>query len=482
MERKHQRGVGREAIHPGDLMGKPDHDATEVLAHPVIVLELNELCPPILDRMMEAGELPNFAALHARSDVRVTWADESEDLEPWVQWVTLHTGQLQSVHGAEQLDEGYKIEMPRIWDVLDGMGYATMVFGSMNARTDSESVFLTPDPWSSRVQASDPSFQPLHDFVAFNVTEHTNRSARPDVRIVVNFLRFLARRGLLKSFVGDAVRQLVSERMSRQDLRWRRALLLDRLLWSVFEDEYKRRLPDFATFFANSTAFLQHRYWRHMEPEAYEVKPSDEDMASYGDAVSTSYRQMDELVGRAMKLAGPNGRIVFATGLSQEANLRYEHIGGKFVYRPRSFEGLTKAAGGPDGVSFEPVMTHQAWASCRNEADAIAFEAAMTGLRAGERKVMECRREGSRVFFCCDLISQVEDGMMLITQAGESIEFDKLFASVGQVNNSQHHPDGALWIERSDAKCVVHRGKTPLARGFELILDMFNRPSERRAA
>src|SRR5687767_11242660 len=88
---------------------------------PVIMMELNELCPPIIERMMAAGELPNFRLLHAKSDVHVTWTDDP-DLEPWVQWVTLHTGQTQDVHGARELDEGHRIKLPRVWDMLGERG------------------------------------------------------------------------------------------------------------------------------------------------------------------------------------------------------------------------------------------------------------------------------------------------------------------------------------------------------------------------
>ena len=84
---------------------------------PVLVLELNELCPPIIDRMMDDGELPNFRKLHKSSDVYVAHTDDPT-LEPWVQWPTFHTGQTEHVHGATELDEGHLIKTPRIWDAL----------------------------------------------------------------------------------------------------------------------------------------------------------------------------------------------------------------------------------------------------------------------------------------------------------------------------------------------------------------------------
>ena len=449
-------------------------------AGPVIMMELNELCPPIVDRMMAAGELPNFKRLHARSDVHVTWTDD-EDLEPWVQWVTLHTGKRQDVHGARELDEGHRIGLPRVWDMLAERGRTSLVFGSMNIGAGSDKVFLLPDPWSTRVEPSDPAWKPFHDFISFNVTEHANRRARADRKATLAFARFMVSRGLSLATVMKAVRQLAAERTSSADVKWGRAHILDLMMWDVFEKEYQRRKPDFATFFANSTAYLQHRYWRHMEPEAYLVKPSAEEMTAYGGAIGHSYRHMDWLLGRAMRLAGSRGRIVFATGLSQEANLRYEHIGGKFVYRPHSFDALNTFMGGPK-ATFEPVMTHQAWASLATAADAERFEHLLGQLQANGASVIDSRRNENRVFFWCKFISKVDADLVLTNaESGERKDFAELFGLVGQVNNSQHNRNGCFWVERADGKGMVHVAKLPLEQAVPLLLDMFAGAAPRTA-
>ncbi len=442
-------------------------------AGPVIMMELNELCPPIIDRMMAAGELPNFKRLHAKSDVHVTWTDDP-DLEPWVQWVTLHTGQVQDLHGAKELDEGHLIKLPRVWDMLGKRGLSSMVFSSMNAAAiPSDKVFLVPDPWSTRVEPTDAAWKPFHDFISFNVTEHANKRAKPDRKAVLAFVRFIVSRGLSIATVMKTVRQLAAERTSKADVKWGRALILDLMMWDVFEKEYQRRKPDCATFFANSTAYLQHRYWRHMEPEVYQVKPSAEEMAAYGDAIEASYRHMDWLIGRAMRLVGPKGRIVFATALSQEANLRYEHIGGKFVYRPHSFEELNAFMGGPK-ATFEPVMTHQAWASLESAADADRFEHLLSQVQSNGVSVFDWRRNENRIFFWCKFISKV-DADLVVTNAetGARKDFADLFGSLGQVNNSQHNRNGCFWVERSDGQGKVHEAKLPLGQAMPLLLDMF---------
>lgn len=443
---------------------------------PVIVLELNELCPPILDRMMAEGRLPNFKSLHAKSDVYVTHTDDPS-LEPWVQWPSFHTGQPESVHGAAELDQGHMIDQKRIWDVLADQGLSSVVFGSMNGDTKRrDKVFLVPDPWSAQVGATDPAFDVFHKFISFYVTEHTNPNAKPSKATAAAFLKFMLARGLSVPTMFQAAAQVASEKTSSFDRKWRRAMLLDLMMWDVFEHTYKKRRPDFATFFANSTAFLQHRYWRHMSPDEYKVVPSDEDMRAYGGAVEASYEHMDRLVGRAMKLGGPDTRLVLATALSQEANTSYEHIGGKFVYRPHDFAAVFEWLGGPQPKSFEPVMTHQAWASFETEAQAIEAEARLDAAQSNGNTIMEWRRTDNRLFFWCGLISQVAPGMELThATSGERIAFDKLFMLVGQVNNSQHCRDGAFWAQRASGAGEVHGDKLPLEEAHDLLLELAGR-------
>jgi hypothetical protein len=443
------------------------------------MLELNELCPPIIEKMMAAGDLPNFKRLHETSDVYQTWADD-EDLEPWVQWVTLHTGTPQSVHGAKELDQGHLIRQTRLWDQLADDGVRSLIFGSMNARTEKPGVALVPDPWTKHVDPTNADFKVFHQFIASHVQEHTSVNAKLDTGAWLAFGSFMLRRGLSLGSISSAAKQLLGERTSGRDMRWGRALILDLLMWDVFASEYQATRPDFATFFANSTAFLQHRYWRHMSPDSYQVKPKPEEMAAYGSAVEDSYRHMDALVGRALKMVGSDGRIIFATALSQEANLRYEHIGGKFVYRPLDFQKLGKILG-VSHATFEPVMTHQAWATFEDEASAIAFEAALAAFTANGKSIMEWRRQDTRVLFWCGFISQVDADLVVQSPTGP-VKFHDVFHSLGQVNNSQHCRAGCFWVQRADRRSHVHAHPISLEAAHDLVLATFKNAKSALAA
>ncbi|HEY3586811.1 MAG TPA: hypothetical protein VGK85_06655, partial [Myxococcaceae bacterium] len=89
----------------------------------VIVLEFNELSPVLMRRFIDAGHLPNFRRLHDEAGVWITDAGERPPLlEPWIQWITVHSGQPYAAHGVFNLDEGHRTAAPRIWDVLSAAG------------------------------------------------------------------------------------------------------------------------------------------------------------------------------------------------------------------------------------------------------------------------------------------------------------------------------------------------------------------------
>ena len=441
-----------------------------------LVLELNELCPPLLDRFIAEGHLPNFKKLKQGGDAFVTYTDD-ESLEPWVQWVSFHTGLKQDAHQITELDQGHKITQPSLWDKLADDGQSSLVFGAMNAGPSThENVTIVPDPWSKNVPASKPEFMAFHRFIARQVAEHANPDDKITIGQLTNFGIFCLRNGLSLTTVFNAVKQILSEKTSSRDVYWRRACLLDELMWDVFATTVKRQNPQNAFFFGNSVAFLQHRYWRHMMPEVYKVKPSEDEMASYGDAVLHGYQRFDRLIGKAIDLLGDNGAIVLVTALSQEENLRYEEQGGKFVYRARNFDKVLDFVGAPKGTSVEPVMTHEAWATCETEADAAELLNKFENIRLKQsNSPLFGHREasGKRVMFWCDLETKIaEDSVLVDTTNGKEIAFFDLFASVGQVNNSQHNRDGVFWVYRSPVQLKQADAKIDLTDASRMLLDV----------
>ncbi|MFD1959639.1 hypothetical protein ACFSHP_12310 [Novosphingobium panipatense] len=260
--------------------------------------------------------------------VAVTDAEETApNLEPWIQWVTVHTGLSFAEHGCFNLNEGSDLTAPRLWDLVSRADQTNWICGSMNAAVQPgfRGCFL-PDPWATSAEPVPLNmFRPYARLVRSYVQEH---SGRPEVSPVdvLRFGQFMLRHGLSASSVAALIKQLAQER--RRDVKWRRAMMLDRLQWDVFRSVYKSMQPYLSTFFINSTAHFQHFHWREFEPGLFRIQSSEKQRQTYGDAILAGYQNMDRIVGEALSMARDEANLVLLTALSQQPMLTHEEDGG----------------------------------------------------------------------------------------------------------------------------------------------------------
>jgi hypothetical protein len=441
----------------------------------LILAEFNELSPVLMDKFIAAGKLPNFERLRGESEVYLTDAqEEQENLEPWIQWVTIHSGLSYAEHGIKNLGEGDKLTERNLWDLLSEEGKQVWVCGSMNINYKLPiSGWVLPDPWMRSVKPHpEDELEPYYRFVAANVQEHTREDMPLSRREQLAFLSFMARHGLSPTTLKAIVRQLVDERSS--DVHWKRAVILDKLQFDLFRSHWKRKRPDFATFFLNSTAHFQHLYWRNMEPEHFKVKPEPGEQAVYEDAILYGYEQMDQLVGRLLGLAGDDTVLVFATALSQQPCLTYEDSGGKTLYRPRDFDAFVRAVGLQEPAEVAPVMAEEFHLAFETEEETLAAEAKLNELRFDDRPALSVERRGTDLLCGCQVWQQLEPGAILrLDGDGRTVPFFDLFYKIDMVKSGMHHPDGLLWIRRPGGGHSEHSGKVPLTAIAPTILTMF---------
>ncbi|MFT4026409.1 MAG: hypothetical protein QM676_06375 [Novosphingobium sp.] len=454
----------------------------------LIALELNELCPHLLARWMAEGSLPNFKALHEQSDVFVTRADVEEPalLEPWIQWYSVHTGLPYDQHRVFHLTEGKRGGHDDIFRLAMAAGRRVTSFASMNvAPFAREGSVFVGDPWSEDGDASPAELNVYNRFVSHNVREYSNASDRMSAGDYAKFLAFMARHGLSAATVKAIAAQLTGERLQDRQLAWKRVALLDALQFDVFRSYYRALKPDFASFFANSTAHLQHSYWRHMDPEPFTVRPDAAEMALYGDAVKFGYRAMDRLVGRFLKLAKAEGAsLMFLTALSQQPFLRYEELGGQNFYRLHDVEAFLKRLGIPfEDVS--PTMTHQYLAQFGSPEAARAARARLEGLRLEDGRAVfgfpAVDAEPGALYFGCQVSTRtpaetpVTDGSQARAFGDQAHAFGDLFYRIDAIKSGRHHPDGCLWIQTGRHR--VHEAKPSILDVLPTQLDLLGVPA-----
>lgn len=439
----------------------------------VILLEFNELSPTLMNRFINQGHLPNFKRFSEESAVYLTEAEERAPyLDPWIQWITVHTGLNFREHGVERLNEGHTVTEKRVWDYATDSGQPVWICGSMNVGYHPRMRgAVMPDPWATHVQPAPDDLKPYFSFIQRNVLEYTNSRVPLTRADYVSFVKFMASHGLSAGTMVSIAKQLLKE-LRGQD-RWKRAVILDKLQFDVFRHYYKKIKPAFSTFFLNSTAHFQHFYWRNMEPEIFTIKMSPEEAAKYESAILFGYQEMDRLVGKFIDLAGKDATLVFCTAISQQPYLAYEDKGGRQVYRPSKFEALVRFAGVPEPFKVAPVMAHQFHVYFESEEAAQRAEIQLKGLTLNGRQAMAVIRTGSQIFSGCHIYDNLPaDAQLISSDTGKSINFFDLFYKIEGLKSGMHHPDGMLWIRRPDRVHSYHAEKVPLSAVAPTLLDL----------
>jgi len=442
---------------------------------PVVMLGFHELSPVLMDQFIAEGKLPNFARMKSESQVYITEAQEiAPNLEPWIQWVTVDTGLSYKQHGIFDLAEEGRLGYPRVDEILSQSGRKVWICGSMNAsfRTPPNGFFL-PDPWSVGV---DPypkgEFEGFFHYVRRNVQESSRERMGRSKTDHLKFLAFMVRHGFSAKSITAIINQLAQERSGK--FRWKRAAILDRLQWDVFEHYWRHHSPDYSTFFIQSTANFQHLYWRNMDPSPFRIKPSVEEQAEYKDAVPFGYQSMDRIVGECLEKLGRDTVVILASGLSQQPCLVPDDKGRTF-YRANDPEEFFAFAGVKSQYRYAPLLSEKFHLYFKDEPGAIEAERLLRALKRGDRELMSVRRDGQEVIGGCAIFTQ-EDREAIVTAAnGDAKPFGRLLFQMNGLKSGVYHPDGVLWI-RDTTKKPTPSQRVSLRQVAPTILAHFGLP------
>jgi hypothetical protein len=327
----------------------------------VLLLELNEITWTLIEPMLARGQLPNLARLRRDG----AWgAPRSVDLpphlDPWITWVTVHTGVPRAVHGASVLEQdAATIRTPRTWDHAVAAGRSIGVFGSISAYPPRPVPgFMVPGPFAPGPETFPPYLEPVQRVNRMQVRIH-NR-IEPESR-----LRSMARDGLGLLALGLTPRTLVRAglQLARERLvphrRWRRVALQPLVNFDVFARLYRRYRPDYATWHTNHVAHYMHHYWRAHDDSGFLAPASPEEKRRFGAAVEYGYRIADELIGRALRLVDRDTVLVVASSMGQKPYVSEEYRAGRLGVSFRSLDRVLEIIGASGVVRSYPVMAPQ---------------------------------------------------------------------------------------------------------------------------
>ena len=463
---------------------------TDTAQKRTFVLELNEVNLNLLSDLVTAGRLPAFNRLFQTHRLVPTLAREPYGkLEPWIQWVSAHSGLDQAGHGAFNLTDAQHADFDQVWDLLEDAGIPCGIVSPMNARRGRlKRGFFLPDPWSAERDVWPEELAPVDRFISERVNNHNINLERGSSKIA--FAQTCLDIGIPPRALARLAWHYLRSRVDPAT-KWRLAAQFDRFVVEATLAMMRRRPVRHVSVFLNAVAHYQHHYrsrhnpgrwsrvapglFRHVNPLEKSNLKVEDDPVAYGFAV------YDRILAR-VRQAAPDARILVVTALSQVPFEGYEGGRGFFLYRPYEHERLFETLG-LGATRVVPLMSRDVMLYFADDAERARAVARLAAFRVGDEPVFAWTEEkGSRLFvkvaytFAADATTRIEraDGPPLV--------FEDWFKLI-TFKTGHHHPQGFVLCppEMMPAADRFVDGLLPVERVFDMILDAHGVQAPERA-
>ena len=115
----------------------------------LIFVELNELNFEYTKLYIEKFNLSNFKKIFDEGVIETSSETEYSLLEPWIQWVTIHTGLSASEHGIFRLGDIVEKNNKDLFQLVEEKGFSVGAIMPMNVSNNLKSPkYFIPDAWT----------------------------------------------------------------------------------------------------------------------------------------------------------------------------------------------------------------------------------------------------------------------------------------------------------------------------------------------
>ncbi len=343
----------------------------------LILLELNEINFDVVDKYLAADPMrfPALKKLLSGSNIRTSCEKRYEELEPWIQWASVHTGKTYAEHGVFRLGDIVGTTVSQIFEQLESAGLKVGAISAMNAvnRLKRPAYFI-PDPWTQTSPDSSWWSQVLGQAISQVVNDNAQAriTTKSALQVVLGLLRF-ARVAHYQKYLS-----LVLGSRSKP---WLKALVLDLLLHDVHWSMFNAKKPNFSTLFLNAGAHIQHHYFFNAEP--LRKSSPNKNPAWY---VPENEDPLGEVLGLYDMIVGEyftrtDTDVIVATGLAQKP---YDRV--KFYYRLNGHGEFLQGL----GITFSrvfPRMTRDFLIEFESEKQAQVAQDILAGVRVVDEDI-----------------------------------------------------------------------------------------------
>lgn len=412
----------------------------------LIFIELNEINFDAVNFYIKRGiHLPGFKKLFEKGIINTKSESEYKNLEPWIQWPSVHTGKTFDEHKVFRLGDFVDSTDEQFFEQVEKAGYSVGAVSPMNATNRLKNpAYFIPDPWTQT--PCDNSF--LSRSITNAIIQAVNDNSKSKLTFRTIFSLGLAFVVLVKPTRYTSMLKYAFNTIGKP---WRKALFLDMLLYEIHKTLFKRKKPNFSTLFLNAGAHIQHHYFFNSKfvnsPElqnpAWYIREDD-------DPFLEMLKVYDEMLADLLKLK--NTEIIVATGLSQKP---YDHL--KFYYRLSDHAAFLKKFG-IEYNNIVPRMTRDFLISFDTKDQALKAEHQLAKILVNNnvRLFDEIDNRGKDIFVVLTYPLEITD-TTLISYLGNEFKLNE-FVTFVAIKNGEHQSKGFAYFSEAISKFSPSQG------------------------
>jgi hypothetical protein len=421
----------------------------------LFILELNEFNRDLLFDAAKVYGYQNILRLKSLKEATTLTSDtyESDFLEPWVQWVNVHTGKESKTHQIKHLGDVPDCEYPQIWEALSKRSISSGVWGALNAKRGNAKHchYFLPDPWTFSEQAYPDQLNGLLNFPRYLATHRTRLSVFGILNTLLPFLK------TLMSF------EILMEMFKRSPLALKTILkypkhefagfcFLEYLSGLVFLNHWKKQEFRLGILFFNSIAHVQHYHWK-----GFDFKNNEK--------IKYCLYFIDLFLGKVYSELRTEDKLIVMNALSQE-NTNHEPPWVSYI--PKNLNVLLSKA----RITYSHIESLMSY-------DGFVFFNDQDQMIQGTRKLKEASVQGRplflieeasnnslKVFFRLAFTDEVDQFVRFRLNDFEGV-FLEHFSKVA-IRQAKHISRGSLFTNLEDVPSNLPNHKV-----FNVVLDYF---------
>jgi len=398
-----------------------------------ILLGLNELNFDYIKFYINQGLLPNFKKIfEIQKSIETVSENEYRLLEPWVQWVTIHSGKSYKEHNIFRLgDIVNNPKLSQIFEELEAEGLSVGAVSPFNAENRLKNPsFFVPDPWTKTNPSGNWIVKALYKAVHQSVND--NAKSKLNLKSIISL-------GLgLLLYVPISRWFHYVKTVSKAKNPGAKAVVLDSLLADVHLTLWKKYKPDFSNLFLNSGAHIQHHYLFNSKAYQGNLKNPDWYCPDGFDPLIQILSEYDYQLGKLLKLN--NVKLIIATGLHQQP---HKHL--TFYWRLKEHVKFAEMIGIKNFSEILPRMSRDFLVKFKNETDALNTENLLNSFYAfkDDIKIFEVDNRGTSLFVELLYPNDIEDNDSIYSKESNlKLEKFKSYLAFVAIKNGEHNGIG----------------------------------------